>query len=415
MKTLEDIVEILVGKAPKPLNFRIDRGDLKILNSIAQQITNNIGLTDRQSDLILKKIEKYGDLLGKCGVDVDLIIATPTYRIPMRYIDRTLAIYLDPVQGKKKPKIVIKYVFSKEFAEKWSVLEDDLTHITIVAKNVKEVEYSEQNLLNIVNHLSPLGFEISSEIQELYTKMVEISENPQKFLPYLDIKNKLPLIVNAHPSCSAYLAETFPNLSRNNILSYASETKHCGIFLKSPEFIKEMSNVTNNELTKKILVERSTRFRFDESKNNITELFDTIHEINQWPILIVLDEDSETFSKISSIYPILTKHIPANKISVFFRMKDGQNNAKEFNQFIKDNHLNNYIDAETKCVVISKSRIPKPLLRSEWKPRTAVCCINHDYGKLGVYLNELPTVYYVNNSVTNRHDRLKRNVKIAQL
>lgn len=415
MKTLEDIVEFLVGKVPKSLNFRVDRSDLKILNSISQQVASNVGLTDRQSDLVLKKIEKYADSLKKCGVDTDLILAAPTYRIPLRYIDRTQAIYLEPVEGKKKPKIAIKYVFSKIFAEIWSMIEDDLTHITTANKNIKEVEYSEQNLLTIVKHLSPLKFDISDEIQEIYKKMVEISENPHNFLPYVDIKNNLPTLVNAHPSCLSYLETKFSNLSIDDILSYANEAKSCGISLKSPNFIKEISNRTSSDLTKKILTESSTRFRFDESKKDISTLFKSINEIGQWPILVVLQENNESFSKISELYPILTEYIPNEKISVFFRLKDGQNNFKEFNQFVRDNRLNNYIDSETKCVFISSSRIPKPLMRSDWKPKTAVCFISHDYGKLGVYLNELSTVYYINDSVTSRHDRLKRNTKIAQL
>jgi hypothetical protein len=415
MHTLEDIVELLVGKLPKPVNIRLDRSDARLLISISQQISTNVGLTDRQSDLILKKIDKYSAPLKKCGVDVEAVVASPSHRLPVRHIDRTQLIYLDHSQGKKKPKIMIKYTFSKNFAETWSLLEDTLTHITSPERNIKELEYSEQNILAIVKALKPLNFDISDEIEELYKKSVEISENPEKYLPYLDIEDDKVKIMNAHPLCEKFLDEKFPKIDDSNILAFTNESKKCGIFLKSPAYIRKIGNLTKSKTTKKILVEHATRFRYDETEKSLTELFDSINETRQWPILVVLEENSDTYTKLSEIFDVIKDMIPREKISVFFRMKDGQKNSLEFNQFVRDNHLNNYIDSETQCVFISKTRIPKPLLRSEWKPATAVCFINHDYGKLGVYLNDFSTVFYVNNSVSSRHDRLKRAIKIVQL
>jgi serine kinase of HPr protein (carbohydrate metabolism regulator) len=110
-----------------------------------------------------------------------------------------------------------------------------------------------------------------------------------------------------------------------------------------------------------------------------------------------------------------SKFVARDSINVFFRLKNEQKDFNEFNQYIKDNHLNNYIDSKTKIVFISRTRIPKPLLKADWKPSTAIITSNHDFGKLSAYLNDFSTVYYYNNSITMRNSRLKGADKIVQL
>ncbi len=102
-------------------------------------------------------------------------------------------------------------------------------------------------------------------------------------------------------------------------------------------------------------------------------------------------------------------------MNVFFRLKNEQMGHQQFNQFVKDNHLNNYIDSTTKVVFISRNKIPKPLIKADWQPRTAIITSNHDFGKLSAYLNDFSTVYYYNNSVAMRNSRLKGADKIVQL
>ena len=111
----------------------------------------------------------------------------------------------------------------------------------------------------------------------------------------------------------------------------------------------------------------------------------------------------------------LSKIVPKEKINVFFRLKNEQTEYEKFNQFIKDNGLNNYIDSTTKVVFISRGRIPKPLFKADWKPTTAIITSNHDFGRMAAYLNDFSTVYYYNSSVSLRNSRLKGADKIVQL
>jgi len=53
---------------------------------------------------------------------------------------------------------------------------------------------------------------------------------------------------------------------------------------------------------------------------------------------------------------------------VLFRIENDKKTEYNLNNFIKDNNLNNWLDKSTKVVYISKNKLPKLLLRSDWQP-----------------------------------------------
>ena len=67
--------------------------------------------------------------------------------------------------------------------------------------------------------------------------------------------------------------------------------------------------------------------------------------------------------------------IPTEQMSVMFR-KPGND---PFNEYIKEQKLNNMVDKDTKVVYISSIKLPKPLLQSDWK---ASCVLSFDSSKL---------------------------------
>ena len=48
-----------------------------------------------------------------------------------------------------------------------------------------------------------------------------------------------------------------------------------------------------------------------------------------------------------------------------------------FNQYIKDNNLNNSLDKSTKVVYIRSNKIPKPLLKLNWNANSVLLLNSH--------------------------------------
>lgn len=415
MITVEDTIEILAGVRPRTVNIRIDRTDVKIISSLGRQMLRKTALTDRQFDLAIKKIEKYQDGLERCGVDVEQVLTLKTLKWPIREIDRQQLVYLSKDEDTNKPVILVKYVFSKKFAEIWALLEDRLTAVNHVDKNLKQISYTEKNLYLTVIAMQDLQFEISEEIYEIFEKIEKIMEHPENVVPYITCTDENIFIENVNGKCKEFLDKKFPTVNDTNVLEFVDNAKHAGIFLKSKNFTEKLRNFPTTTLIKKMLSEPATRFRLDPAKYSVGDVVSTIATLNQWPLLVILEENSDILVNMRTMVAELSAHVPLDKMNVFFRLKNEQKECSEFNQFVKDNGLNNYIDKETKVVFISRNRIPKPLLKSEWQPRTAILASNHDFGKLSAYLNDFSSVYYYNNSITMRNNKLKGADKIVQL
>jgi hypothetical protein len=415
MITIEDTLELLAGGTPRRINIRLDTADVRLLTSLKKQLAQKIPLTDRQLDLSLKKIEKYRENLEKCNVDVDHILTVKPLKWPLRVIDRTQSVEIETDSATNKPVIVVKYVFSKKFAEFWAKVEEHTSTYNRTDKGVKKIPYSEKCLHLVVQGLVKMNFTISSEVQEIYEKIEKVLENPENFVPYLDYAENTVVLKNLNSKCENAIVEKFGQRYKCSIFEYVDYAKSLGVTLKTQNLIKYLSENAPSVLTKKISIENSTRYRLYPEDYSLEELFSAVDTFNQWPLVIVVEENDQVLSIVSKMVNELSKIIPKEKINVFFRLKNEQPEYDKFNQFIRDNGLNNYIDSTTKVVFISRGRIPKPLLKADWKPTTAIITSNHDFGRMAAYLNDFSTVYYYNSSVSLRNSRLKGADKIVQL
>lgn len=415
MITVEDTIEILAGTCPRKVNIRIDAQDIKLVSSLGRQVARKVALTDRQLDLSLKKIEKYRDGLEKCGIDVTELLALKTLKWPLRVIDRTQSIWIENDAESKKPVIMIKYVFSKKFAELWSKIEENLSSYSGSDKSVKRVTYTERNLYQVVKGLESMSFTVSDEVQEICEKIEKILENPDIFAPHLDYVDGHLILKNSNTRCEEVFSKKIENFSEEHLLEYVDYAKSLGIPLKSQNLLKKIAEIADNTLAKKVCYEFSSRYRINPANYSLGDLISTIDSLNQWPLVVVVEENNQIFDTVKTMVDEFSKIVPKDKMNVFFRLKNEQSDHQQFNQFVKDNHLNNYIDSTTKVVFISRTRIPKPLLKADWLPNTAIITSTHDFGRMSAYLNDFSTVYYYNNSITMRNSRLKGADKIVQL
>ena len=412
--TIEDALEILAGTVTRTVNIRIDFGEINLIKSLARQVARGTALTDRQFELATKKIEKYRIGLEQNSVNVDTVLTLKLLRMPLRQIDRTQCISL-VVDSDNKTKVLIKYVFSKKFSSIWSNLQEQLIATSSDTKGEKRLSFNEQDLYLIVNTLAPLGFNISSDVQAVYEKIEEIYLSPDNFAPYVDIVDNEPILKNINSRCKDYLDKELPNRKGSDFLVFLDRVKNCGISHKNNKIIEKIAEISPNNLIKSILVSPETRFRLNPQEHTTDSLLDILDTLNQWPLLVIVDETKDAISQVRDLCNTLVQRCDPGEVTVFFRLENGNPEHEEFNQFVKDNHLNNYIDSKTKAVFVSKNRIPKPLFNADWKPRTALVTSSYEYGKTSAYLNDFPTVYYYNNSLSVRHGRLKGSRQIVQL
>jgi hypothetical protein len=84
-------------------------------------------------------------------------------------------------------------------------------------------------------------------------------------------------------------------------------------------------------------------------------------------MLVVLD-DGKCLDQLNVVFKTLQYIVPNTQQSVMFR-KDGQD---DFNVYVKDKALNNWVDKSTKVVYINSKKVPKVLLNCNWNPITVL-------------------------------------------
>lgn len=408
--TIECVVDVLVGVVPRKVNIRLSARDKVILNSIARQINTGLGLTDRQIDMILTKSEKYKVGLSANGIDLNYITQQKLTRLPIREIDRSQKVMLATDEDEKRQYIVIKHQKSTEFYELW--LEASKKLVGFVQENLsnKIVAFNETNVKIIVEAVEPLNFIIDHELEKIYQEIEEIAKNPEKFQPTLKITNTTVDIENFNFKEKDKILENFEKVKSTNFLKLLSRAKSAGISINSIDFTKNVEDlgiIDLPELTKSIILENTTKFQIDVNTHTIEDILNTINFLDQWPLVVVVDDDSTCFERVSTVIDNLKEYVDLSEITVFFRLKKDIENSEKFHEYIADYHLNNYITKDTKVVFLSRSKIPKPLLKSGWKPASAIAMSNLVFGKMSVYLNDVINVYYYNDSIITKYNKVK--------
>ena len=348
---LEDCLEHLTGLRESPVKFTIEQTDFTIMNSIARQCFKGMALTDRQSALMQEKLQAYRDQF--MNLDWDFDYAVNQLRQPLRSIDRSKYI---KIAGND---IVVRFPFNKT----------DIVYVQEAANKCQEYHhqkgshihsfaYNERNILNLLDRFTKKEFTIDEELLDIYDKVKAINSNPQEYLSGIDDNYNLINI-------NAKLAVTIQN--EVGEASAESFTK-----LYDRRFRYGFNHVANlgkarNELIHNIAARKETTYHSIPSIESTNAILTALWELDRFPLLVILDPlhaEEQLYTFANHYRDILD----AEEQSVLFRLE--QKDAG-FNQLVKDRKLNNWVDISTKVVYISKSKLPKLLVKNEWKPSAA--------------------------------------------
>jgi hypothetical protein len=349
MCTIEDLLELSAG-FKEQAKFQLESSDTTIMQSVARQVFKGTALTDRQYAVMQEKLSKYKDQFTLLGVNFDL--AVNSVRQPLRQIDRSKYIKL------RDNQIVIRFPFRKtdimsiqEFsnnAEGYSHQKGSHEHV---------FSYTEANLLNILNRFSHKEFEIDEELVEVYNLCKDIHSSPNTHLSGIN-DGKL---ININQALLPFINSELNTLSNDTVLQYVDRKFRYGFNLVNVNISDE------NSLIKKIAFRKDKSYHSNPNNETLDSLLSALWSLNRFPMLVLLDELSAEH-QLHELINYFRDILPSNEQSVLFRL---DNPESGFNQLIKDRKLNNWVDKNTKIVYINKNKLPKLLIKSEWKPTVA--------------------------------------------
>ena len=337
--TIEDLLEVSAGLTLHP-KIKINGEDMTIMHSVARQVFKGTALTDRQCALMKEKLHKYKDQFE--NLDCDFEYAIEQLRQPLREIDRSKYIKIvdfpkdSVVDSNNKTKwIEIRFPFSKSNIITIQKLIADLAHsdsaeyIHNKGSHIHYFSLTELSAYHIVSEFENKNFEIDQTICNIHNEVSNIINNKEDYIPGL-YNNVLK---NVSPAALEILNEELGELELVPKIQIIDRHRRYGILNIEPA-------PTATDLTTQIAFRSHIDFLCQPSKYDSRLLLESLYNLNRFPLLIVLD-DKQPEQTLYQCFNFFRHVLPTEEQSVLFRLSNSNTLGTSFNEYVKDNKLNN--------------------------------------------------------------------------
>jgi hypothetical protein len=389
-KTIESYLELLTGLAGNN-TFTMQSSDRTILNSIARQVHKGVGLTDRQYEVVKEKLLSYADQF--IALEYPIHDAVKNTRIPIRQIDR--ARWIRTAIIKDQLYIGVRFTFNKRLISALEALYNiEEKGLYDKVEKIHYFIFNEINLHKVISELKEKSFEIDSELQERYNLLEMMHNNKNNYIPGIyGLK-----LQNLHAKAIDYMISSIGEPDIDNLAIYKDRDQLFGI----KHFDTDDLNNSINKLTtlsQKIVKRTRPHILVNSSEYTFDRLAESMLELNRYPLLIVLNDDTD-FSSLQTVHYSFRNIFSNDDFCTLYRKENDVAENIEFNQYIKDNNLNNPLAINSKIVYTSINKMSKTLLKSSWRPQAAILMGSMRSTKIDAYLQELDLVIHYDTDIS---------------
>jgi|TARA_R110000868_G_scaffold100802_2_gene277287 hypothetical protein len=388
--TIEDCLELLAGLTEGP-KMKIESSDATIMYSVAKQVFGGTALTDRQFVLMQEKLQTYKQQFT--SLDYNFDFAVNNLRSSLREIDR--ARWIRPVEVEDQIYIGVRFTFNKKLISAMEAI-SNIEERKLYDK-VEKTHYfilNETNLYKVISELKNKSFEIDSELQRRYDILEMMNNNKNDYIPGIyGFKLK-----NLHTKAINYMISFIGEPNIDNLAMYKDRDNLFGI----KHFDDTDLNISINKLTtlsQKIVKRTHDSILVDSAEHSFNRLAESLLELNRYPLLVCLNDitDIDNLQQVHSAF----KNIFNDEDScILYRKENNSLENKKFNQYIKDNNLNNLLAINSKIVYTNVNKMSKTLLKSSWRPQAAILMGSIRSTKIDAYLQELDLVIHYDTDIS---------------
>jgi hypothetical protein len=397
--TIEDCIEALAGTHEHIVcSKEIESSDKGLIYSLARQTVRGTAYTDRQCELAISKATHYKSILEE--VDIDVTTSVTQLRMPLRSIDRSRWIKLKNIEQSlitfNKPDeqyIAVRFSFQKNLISALENINSKPIHYDKINKT-HYFEYNERTLHNVVSALTNKGFEIQPELQERYEILEMMNNNKKNYVPGIySLKLK-----NLHAKAIDYAISTIGSPDVDNLAMYKDRDQLLGI----THFDEDDLNNSIRKLTtlsQKIVKRKSSNILINSDEHVFDRVAERILELNRYPLLVVLNDESE-LENLQKVHQSFRNIFSNDDFCSLYRKENISPGNTEFNEYIKQNKLNNSLAIKSKVVYTSINKMSKVMLKSEWRPQAAILMGSRRSTKVDQFLQELDLVIHYDTDVS---------------
>ena len=358
MLTVDQLLLKIVNFTEPTVEATMLKRDAKVLRSLATTANSPKFITENQSRLLLKILRENSKNLRIFSDDIDDILENPLWSKIFRPVDMTKKLYIG-VSQEHIHHLTIEFAFNSQIRKH---LQANLKKISglvqAVPGKVFHADLTERNIVELVNLLTPLSFDIDEKIQDFYKTIKSWSE--------IEVKNQFLLTNIEHQNFQKAITN---DLGLNTQISddiIADRSNRYQYFLD-----KSRKNPEN--LTEKLAYRTSTKVWVNKNETTLEEIFTSLNELKRFPVMVVFDayDENRCLQDLQKLSEILEKNEIFDGVGVYFRLNNSDT-GRSFNKIIADKKYNAQLDSNTKVVAVQSGKIPKFFLKNEWKPMSVV-------------------------------------------
>lgn len=371
--TVEDLLEVAAGLTKySESKITLDKSDVTIMHSIARQVFKGTPLTDRQFELVQEKLKTYKDQFNdNCNFDE----VVTNLRMPLRQIDRSkyirivdsATVFKDKVYESYKENwnwIEVRFPFSKKLIVKIDKLVTNSSQGYEHKKGSHQHFFvlNEKNAFNIISELFESNFEIDEDLLSYYEVLKNMEKNKNDYIPGVyNFKLK-----NLNDKAIDYMISSIGEVSKETLSQYYDRREIYGLHHFDDTDLNN-SLFELNPLAQKIASRKSLQVFVSSKKYNFNQVVESLIELDRFPVLVMIP-DRNHLDYLAQVHQAFKNIINQDDSSVLFRLENSDSEGASFNDYVRNNKLNNSLDKNTKIVYTLNNKLPKPLIKSDWRP-----------------------------------------------
>jgi len=287
---VEDYIELLAGYEPGGTHvlfntskyaFSLARYDVKIVESMANaSVWGSQALTDKQGELAVKLVLKYKRQYANQGISIEPVETNPTFRLPLRKVDRTQRAWIENGQ------IKIKFPYNQNWI-------DDLRKFREISQGyvqwnhedkVWTMAVTEYNVNWLVAWADTWKIDVDFDIRNLYNKVLQ-SETALYEIKLVRTDTGFE-ITNAAESLVNYVNEHLGGFGLDNVIRLVDCAGVLGYTIDSTVRYDELLDLFGPD---RIIHVPSTE------AGSLELVFDYAELANRWPVYIYNPGTHQTF------------------------------------------------------------------------------------------------------------------------
>jgi hypothetical protein len=386
---IEDLIQKLYF-----LNFGINQFDLSIIRSLYNQYSMGTSFTEKQGNLAISLLKKHKSILSSTmNQDISMFLDNPVFKKRFRIINtHKLIDIVDHPTFKRAIRVSFPYdeklinAFNKEKPMLNNVIWDNENKVWLFNLHEKNITF-----LNTL--ITEFNFIADDEFKNYVSQLNYINENLDKYITLISKVNDDYVLLNSPTNVDPTLGqELVPSL-------FAARKK--GFFVWDDNIAQELSALENFDIVKSYLSSTpDKKFLVNLESTPLTSL-ETILK-NLLPCLVIIPGGSELRLLEKNYNFLKTIGFDDSELSVLFRLSNDTD--KNFNEYIKQNNLNNGINDKVKLFFISNN-IPKTIIEHNINFNSI---LNYNYFSPHYKLKDFITHHHNVINICENEDQLRR-------